>query len=98
MTTPLPPREYPAYGLGDRDILVAFLDFHRATVHRKVLGLGEEDAWRRFVPSLTSAAGIVKHLSYVEQSWFRTRLAGERDLPGALDRREPGRGFRAGRR
>jgi uncharacterized damage-inducible protein DinB len=81
MTTPLPPRRYPAYDLGERDILVAFLDFHRATVHRKVLGLGEEDAWRQFVPSLTSAAGIVKHLGYVEQSWFRTRLAGERDLP-----------------
>jgi uncharacterized damage-inducible protein DinB len=81
MTTPLPPRRYPAYDLGERDILVAFLDYHRATVHRKVLGLGEEDAWRRFVPSLTSAAGIVKHLGYVEQSWFRTRLAGERDLP-----------------
>jgi hypothetical protein len=45
-----------------------------------VAGLSDDDAWRRFVPSLTSVAGIVKHLGYVEQSWFRARLAGERDL------------------
>jgi uncharacterized damage-inducible protein DinB len=81
MTTPLPPRDHPAYDLGEREILVAFLDYHRATVHRKVAGMSEDDAWRRFVPSLTSAGGIVKHLGFVEQSWFRTRLAGEPDLP-----------------
>ena len=81
MSTPLPERRHPGYDLDERSLLSSFLDFHRATVHRKVAGLSEQDAWRRFVPSLTSAAGIVKHLSYVEQSWFRTRLAGEKDLP-----------------
>jgi hypothetical protein len=81
MSMPLPERPYPGYHLAERPLLTTFLDFHRATVHRKVAGLSEQDAWRRFVPSLTSAAGVVKHLSYVEQSWFRTRLAGEPDLP-----------------
>ncbi len=81
MTTPtMPPRHYPAYDLDERSTLTEFLDFHRATVHLKVAGLSEDDAWRRFVPSLTSAAGIVKHLTYVEQSWFRIRLAGETGL------------------
>jgi len=82
MTIPLvPERHYPAYDLDDRVMLTEFLDYHRATVHLKVAGLSEDDAWRRFVPSLTSAAGIVKHLGYVEQSWFRVRLAGETGLP-----------------
>jgi len=76
----LPPRPHPAFDLDERSMLTEFLDYQRATVHLKVTGLFEEDARRRFVPSLTSAAGIVKHLGYVEQSWFRARLAGERDL------------------
>ncbi|MGH8776771.1 MAG: DinB family protein [Jiangellaceae bacterium] len=81
MTIPtLPPRPDPDFDLAERPMLEQFLDFHRATVHLKVAGLSEDDAWRRFVPSLTSAAGIVKHLYYVEQGWFRSRLAGEQDL------------------
>ncbi|MGH8823195.1 MAG: DinB family protein [Jiangellaceae bacterium] len=81
MSIPIvPERHYPAYDLDERAMLTAFLDWHRTTVHRKVAGLSDDDAWRRFVPSLTSAAGIVKHLGYVEQSWFRVRLAGETGL------------------
>jgi uncharacterized damage-inducible protein DinB len=76
----LPPRPDPAFDLDERSMLTEFLDYHRATVHLKVTGLSDDDAWRRLVPSLSSAAGIVKHLGYVEQSWFRARLAGERDL------------------
>jgi uncharacterized damage-inducible protein DinB len=82
MTIPIvPERRKPAYELDERTMLTEFLDLHRAAVHRKVAGLSDDDAWRRFVPSLTSAAGIVKHLGYVEQSWFRVRLAGETGLP-----------------
>ncbi|MGH9248442.1 MAG: DinB family protein [Acidimicrobiales bacterium] len=82
MTLPLvPERRDPAYDLDERSMLTEFLDMHRTTVHRKVAGLSDDDAWRRFVPSLTSAAGILKHLGYVEQSWFRVRLAGETGLP-----------------
>jgi Protein of unknown function (DUF664) len=81
MSTTLPPREHPAYDLDERPLLEAFLDFHRATVHRKVAGLSERNGWHRFVPRSRPPLGIVKHLSYVEQSWFRTRLAGEWDLP-----------------
>jgi uncharacterized damage-inducible protein DinB len=76
----LPERSDPPFELADRPILEAFLDWHRATVHHKVAGLSDEDAWRRLVPSLTTPAGIVKHLGYVEQSWFRRTLAGEQGL------------------
>ena len=89
----LPPRPDPAFDLDERSMLTEFLDYHRATVQLKVAGLSDDDAWRRFVPSLTSAAGIVKHLGYVEQSWFRARLAGERDLRVAWTTENPDADF-----
>ncbi|NED93824.1 DinB family protein [Phytoactinopolyspora alkaliphila] len=77
----LPVRPDVGYDLDDKSELEAFLDFHRATVHHKVAGLSEDQARRRFVPSLTTAAGIVKHLTCVEHYWFRTVLAGTASLP-----------------
>ncbi|WP_431873424.1 DinB family protein [Micromonospora marina] len=55
----------------ERAILDAFLDFHRATVLRKARGLTDADAARRLVPSLTTLAGLLKHLALVERNWFR---------------------------
>lgn len=82
MSTPaLPERPDPTFDLDDSALLNQFLDFHRATVHLKVAGLAEEQAWSRLVPSLTTAAGLVKHLTFVEQYWFRMILAGVPDLP-----------------
>lgn len=71
----LPVRVDVGYDLDEKSELEAFLDFHRATVHHKVADLSEEQARRRFVPSLTTAAGIVKHLTCVEHYWFRTIMA-----------------------
>jgi uncharacterized damage-inducible protein DinB len=71
---PLAPDELVSTGT-EREILEAFLEFHRGVVKRKVSGLSEEDARRSLVPSLTTLAGILKHLSAVERSWFQRRLA-----------------------
>ncbi|MGC4895391.1 DinB family protein [Micromonospora sp. DT31] len=54
----------------ERAILDAFLDFHRATVLRRVRGLSDDDATRRLVPSLTTLAGLLRHLTLVETNWF----------------------------
>lgn len=65
--------------LGDeRTLLLGWLDWHRATVHVKCAGLAEDDAWRTPLPSspLTSAAGLVSHLTAVESHWFERILAG----------------------
>lgn len=59
----------------ERTTLEAFLDFYRAAVRAKAAGLSEEDARRRLVPSETTIAGIIKHLTRVETSWFAHRLA-----------------------
>jgi uncharacterized damage-inducible protein DinB len=58
----------------ERTTLDAFLDFYRDAVTAKLRGVSEEDARRRLVPSLTTLAGIVKHLARVEESWFQRRL------------------------
>lgn len=60
---------------GERATLEAFLDFYRAAFAAKVRGLSDEDANRRLVPSETTLASLVKHLTRVEMSWFEHRLA-----------------------
>ncbi|MEU6116986.1 DinB family protein [Streptomyces sp. NPDC047117] len=59
---------------GEREVLEAFLDFHRATVRGKVDGLADAAARRRLVPSETTLAGLVKHLTMVEREWFPALL------------------------
>ncbi|MEV4657790.1 DinB family protein [Micromonospora sp. NPDC049301] len=61
----------------ERAVLDSFLDFHRAVVLRKLRGLSDADAGRRLVPSATTLAGLVKHLTMVERNWFPILLAPE---------------------
>ncbi|MEV0600121.1 DinB family protein [Streptomyces sp. NPDC050315] len=89
-TTPPAPTALPAPLLvrtgGEREVLEAFLDFHRSTLRGKVRGLADDAARRRLVPSETTLAGLVKHLTLVERSWFPGLLTGaeapEKDADG----------------
>lgn len=54
----------------ERAVLAAFLDLHRDVVVRKVRGVPDERARRRLVPSLTTLAGLLAHLTIVERNWF----------------------------
>ena len=75
----------PRVVAGERETLVAFLDYLRASVVRKVAGLSTESAARTFVPSGTSLAGLVRHLTVAERYWFQHVLAGEQaDWPVGL--------------
>jgi uncharacterized damage-inducible protein DinB len=58
----------------ERATLEAFLDLQREEVKAKVRGVSDEDARRRLVPSATTLAGLLKHLTRVEASWFERRL------------------------
>jgi len=70
----------PEHGT-EREILVGLLDFLRATVVRKVVGLTGEQARSRPVPaSALTPLGVVKHLTGVERFWFSIDFAGL-DLP-----------------
>ena len=81
----------------ERDLLTGYLDWYRSVVEGKVADLSLQDASLIMTPTGLSPLGIVKHLSDVEQSWFRERFAGEEidttwsdDDPLAVFRIEPG--------
>lgn len=67
--------------LGDeRAQLTGFLDYVRQSVVRKASGLTDEQAHRVFVPSpLTTIAGLLGHLTFVEQRWFEVVINGRPD-------------------
>ena len=54
-------------------MLQAFLDWHRATLLYKCAGLtGEQLARRTVPPSGLSLLGLVRHMTKVERTWFRS--------------------------
>lgn len=82
----------------ERAQLNGFLDFLRATVVLKATGLTDEQARRPLLASspLTTVAGLVSHLTYVENAWFSVILD---EQPSAWTERlaaDPDAEFRAG--
>jgi uncharacterized damage-inducible protein DinB len=66
---------------GEREMLRAFLDYHRATLAMKCDGLSDEELRRRSMPpSALSLLGLVRHMAEVERLWFRRMINGE-DIP-----------------
>ena len=75
-------RTEPPYLLGERDMLEAWLEFHRTTLLLKCEGL--DDATRKARPVATSALslhGLVRHMAEVERNWFRRVLLRTPDAP-----------------
>jgi uncharacterized damage-inducible protein DinB len=63
---------------GEREMLNAWLDWHRATLELKCDGLtGDQLRERAVPPSSLSLLGLVRHMSEVERGWFRRTLGGE---------------------
>ena len=62
----------------EREVLEAFLDFHRQVLVSKVDGISENEARHRRVPSKTTLAGLIKHMIGVERGWFQEVLAGRK--------------------
>ncbi len=69
-------------GLAERDMLEAWLEFHRMTLLLKAEGL--DDVGRKARPVETSKLslhGLVRHMAEVERSWFQRVLQREPDTP-----------------
>ena len=63
---------------GERQMLEAWLDFHRQTLLSTCSGLTAEQLRQRSAPPSTlSLLGLVRHMTDVERGWFRRRIAGE---------------------
>jgi uncharacterized damage-inducible protein DinB len=62
----------------ERAILDGFLEWYRATLLHKCVGLTAEQLAEPAVPpSNLSLLGLIRHMTEVERSWFRRRFAGE---------------------
>ena len=77
MASPPDTRPEPPYVGDERDTLVGFLDYQRATLLWKCAEVNSEGLVRRAVPtSNLSLIGIVRHMTVVEWSWFEEHFSG----------------------
>jgi uncharacterized damage-inducible protein DinB len=77
-----PRREEPSFVLGEREMLEAWLEFHRITLLLKCEHL--DDAGRKLRPIPTSKLslhGLVRHMAEVERNWFHRVLLREPQTP-----------------
>ncbi|MCX5201618.1 DinB family protein [Streptomyces sp. NBC_00237] len=66
----------------EREMLRAYLDFHRATLAMKCQGLSDEELRQQSMPPSTlSLLGLVRHMAEVERTWFRRVIGREEGLP-----------------
>jgi Protein of unknown function (DUF664) len=65
----------------EREVLTAYLDWHRKTFELKCSGVRPEQLSEKSIPpSGMSLHGLLRHLAGVERWWFRLQFAGE-ELP-----------------
>lgn len=75
-------RRDPDPTAGERTLLTQTLDSHRATFLWKIDGLDRERLARTTAASDLTLAGLLKHLTLVEDHWFSVILGGtEPDAP-----------------
>jgi len=75
-------RTDPNTTAGEREMLDAWLKYHRDTLEMKCEGLSDEQLkLRSCPPSALSLLGLVRHMAEVERGWFRYILNGEREKP-----------------
>lgn len=67
----------PRTDSGELDTALAFLDFARACLLKKVEGLDEEQLRRRLVVSDTTLLGLVQHCAAGERWWFAHHVGGD---------------------
>ena len=76
MTESVTRTDPPTHG-EERELLLAFLQYHRDTLRAKAGGLDQRQLAATLPPSDMTLGGMVKHLALVENSWLRERFRGE---------------------
>ena len=62
----------------EREALEQFLDYFRATLREKAVGLSDQQAREMSVPpSPLSLAGLLRHMAEVERHWFQMYMRGD---------------------
>ena len=81
MTAPTDRVEPPSTA-DERTQLMAYLDYHRATLLWETEGLSGEQLAQTLPPSTMTLGGMLKHLALVEDNWFSVFLLGnDEDAP-----------------
>ena len=73
----VPDLKPPRIERGERETLLALLQYQRESLVRKVTGVGDDDARRSPVGSGTSLLWLMKHIAGAEITWIVVRYAGE---------------------
>lgn len=73
-------RPEPSIAGDEWETLKGFLEFHRATFTWKTSGLNQAQLAQTLGPSNMTLAGLIKHLTLVEDQWFREVLWAEGDV------------------
>ncbi|MFE3174406.1 DinB family protein [Amycolatopsis sp. NPDC059090] len=60
-----------------RELLLAYLDYYRATLLRKLDGLSDDELRTSRLPSGWTPLELLKHLAFVERRWLRWGFLGE---------------------
>jgi uncharacterized protein DUF664 len=82
----VPDQKPPRLASDERETLLALLQYQRDSLVKKVDGLDDDDARRRFVDSDTTLLWLINHLAVAETLWILIRFAGEdAGLPAASD-------------
>lgn len=59
----------------ERAVLLSFLETQQSALRRKLEGITDHEARQPRVPSGTSLAGLLKHVTYVHARWFELCFA-----------------------
>jgi uncharacterized damage-inducible protein DinB len=70
-------RKPPRLAAGERETLVALLQYQRDSLCRKVQGLSDSDAQRTPVRSGISLLWLIRHMTAAESLWIMTRFRGK---------------------
>lgn len=71
-------RPEPPIAAGERDTLIGYLDYQRATLEWKTRNLNEAQLACTIASSSMTLAGLLKHMALVEDYWFTSWV---HDLP-----------------
>jgi hypothetical protein len=84
----------PPGQLAEREMMLAFLDYHRLTLAGKLAGITAEQAISRSTVSELTLLGLVRHMTEVERGWIAEEFgdgygtpAGPAELPPLYSRR-----------
>jgi uncharacterized damage-inducible protein DinB len=77
----MPDQKPPRLVSGERETVLALLQYQRESFVRKAGGISDDEARRALVPSGTTLLWLMKHMAHAESLWIEHRFAG-RDISG----------------